>query len=286
MPVVMDRLKTQERRRSQRIPLRMPILVEGRTAEGKPFEEKTYTLEINRHGARIVLLCSPQPGGRIAITNLQTKTKCPFQVVNRPGKPLDKEKGADWAVECLDPQADFWGISFPEKEEPLRETEGAEVLLECAECRAREQISVTQEQYRTAVSQSSVRRECRKCAALTEWRVVRTSADLGMADVPRPLPTPPPAARPVYAEQRREKRLPAQMPVRIRLEEIGETENLSPSGLCIRAALDMKVGDRVGLTVGYTPGGNQTELTGRIVWRKEIPGSQRNLYGVKVEPTQ
>jgi len=286
MAVVADQLRMQERRRSQRIPLRIPVLVEGRTVDGKPLEERTYTLEINRHGARIVLLSNPQPGGRIAVTNLQTKTKCSFQVVNRPGKPLDKEKGADWGVECLDPRSDFWGISFPEKEETGREPEGIDVLLECTQCYARASSKVTEEQYRTAVSQSSVRRECTKCATLTEWRVVRTSADPGIAGVPRPFPTPPAAPAPARHEQRREKRLPMQMPVRIRLEDIGETENLSPSGLCFRSGLNMKVGERVGLTVGYTPGGNETEITARIAWRKEVPGSQRILYGVKVEPAQ
>jgi len=283
MAMVANQLKTDERRRSQRLPFRVPILVEGRTEDGKAFAEKTYTLEINRHGARIVLLSNPQPGGRIALTNMSTKTKCSFQVVNRPGKPLDKERGAEWGVECLDSRIDFWGISFPDKEEAAREPEGIDTLLECGKCHARAQTRVTQEQYQTLVTQSSVRRDCLACAALTEWRVVRGAADSVRDGAPRPFPASPAAPPPPFREHRREKRLPMRLPIRIRLEEIGETENLSPGGLCFSSELNMQVGDRVGLTVGYAPGGNEKEVSTRIMWRKEIPGSRQTLYGVKLE---
>jgi len=77
--------------------------------------------------------------------------------------------------------------------------------------------------------------------------------------------------------------LTMRLPVRIRLEEIGETENLSPSGLCFSSELAIRVGDRVWLTVGYIPGGNEKEVAARILWRKELAGGKRALYGVQLE---
>jgi hypothetical protein len=42
-------------RRSARPLVKIPIRVEGKDREGKPFSETTYTLTINRYGARITL---------------------------------------------------------------------------------------------------------------------------------------------------------------------------------------------------------------------------------------
>ena len=275
-----NELKTSERRRSQRLPFRVPIFVEGRTIDGKPFEEKTYTLEINRHGARIVLQSSAQPGGRVAITNLQTKKRCPFQVVSRPGKPLDKEKGTERGVECLDPRADFWGISFPDNDEPASEPAEMDVLLECSKCRGREPVKVPQEQYQAVITHTTLKRSCSKCEALTDWRVVYLKDNGQEAGSPRPRPTAP---APMSREHRRERRLTMRLPVRIRVEEIGETENLSPSGLAFSSELTMRIDDRVWLTVGYAPGGNEKEVAARILWRKDLVAGKRFLYGVQLE---
>jgi hypothetical protein len=277
-----NQLNANERRRSQRLPLRVPILVEGKTVDGKTFQDKTHTLEINRYGARIVLQSNPQPGGRVAITNLQTKSKCPFQVISRPGKPLDKEKGTEHGVECLDPGTNIWGVSFPESEGTAPDPGEVDVLLECPKCRSRELARVTQSQYQTFVTQSSARRSCLKCEAITEWRVVYLDGD-AQGETPRPQPGLPEAQPPMPTEQRRERRLAMRLPVRIRLEEIGETEDLSPSGLCFTTELTLKCGDRVWLTVGYAPGGNEKEVAARVMWRKEIPGGNRALYGVQLE---
>jgi hypothetical protein len=283
MTVAANEVKTQERRRSQRIPFRVPILVEGRTVDGKPFEERTHTHEINRHGARIVLQANPQPGGRITVTNLQTKSKCHFQVVSRPGKPMDKEKGIDQGIECLNPLIDFWGISFPQIEEPTGNQGMIDILLECSKCRSREPAQVTQAQYQRIVAHSSVSRSCRECEAITEWGVVYPHGDSqgGESLPPSPaLPTAPPLKA---REPRREKRMTMRLPVRIRLEDIGETENLSPNGLCFNSELALRVGDRVWLTVGYAPGGNEKEVAARIVWSKGLDGGKRAIYGVQIE---
>jgi hypothetical protein len=283
MTAAANEVRTQERRRSQRIPFRVPILVEGRTVDGKPFEEKTYTHEINRHGARIVLQSNPQPGGRITVTNLQTKSRCPFQVVSRPGKPLDKDKGTDRGIECLNPMIDLWGISFPEIEAATGNQEGIDILLECSKCRSREPAKVTRAQYQRIVTHSSVSRSCRECEAITEWGVVYLNGDTHMGNSLPPHPALPTAPPPKTRDPRREKRMTMQLPVRIRLEEIGETENLSPSGLCFSSELAIRVGDRVWLTVGYAPGDNEKEVAARVVWSKELAGGKRALYGAQIE---
>jgi len=53
----------RQQRRSERTLLRIPIQVGGKDTGGKPFRETTYTLVINRHGARIRSANGVLPGG-------------------------------------------------------------------------------------------------------------------------------------------------------------------------------------------------------------------------------
>jgi len=105
----------EQRRRSERVLLRIPIEVRGTNPEGKPFTEKTTTLVINRHGARISLKTPVRPQDQITITNLQNAMSCPFRVVRERDQSLGE--GPECGVECLSPEINFWGILFPEQAE-------------------------------------------------------------------------------------------------------------------------------------------------------------------------
>ncbi len=98
-------------RQSERVLLRIPVEVQGKGADGKPFSEKTFTLVVNRNGAQIALRNSPRPDDRITISNPLKRMSCPFRVVRRVVKSLGE--GPEWGVECLEPEIDLWGISFP-----------------------------------------------------------------------------------------------------------------------------------------------------------------------------
>jgi len=281
--------KSEERkRRSERVLLRIPIEVKGTDAEGKPFTEKTHTLVINRHGARIALKAPLKPEARITITNRQSAMSCPFRVVGRTGKSLGE--GPEWGVECLEPGVDFWGISFPDKVAAPAAQEGIDALVECAACQFRELAQLTLEEYRSIITQGLVHRDCPECGAVTEWRFgfAEGESEEAISVQPSGPASAPPAAG--GAERRRAKRLTIKLPVRIRLqdgsEEVARTENLSKTGVCFNSSLMIRPEDRVFLTVGYTPGGSEEEVAARLAWRREIEGGTTALYGVRLEEEQ
>src|ERR1035437_4856568 len=70
----------ENRRRTTRVPLSVPIKVSGTLADGKPFEEQTTTVVIDGHGAQIVLKNHARPGQRLTITNLRSGKACPFRL--------------------------------------------------------------------------------------------------------------------------------------------------------------------------------------------------------------
>ena len=278
--------KTEERRRrSERVLLRIPIEVKGTDAAGKPFTEKTSTLVINRHGARIALKTPLEPEAHITIINRQSAMSCPFRVVGRTSKSLGE--GPEWGVECLQPEENFWGISFPDKVAAPTAQEVIDALVECAACSSRELAQLTLEEYRTIITQGSLRRDCPGCGGMTEWRFSFAEAEPEEA-IPA-QPSAPAAASPAAdgAERRRAKRLTIKLPVRIRLqdgsEEVARTENISKTGVCFSSGLMIRPQDRILLAVGYTPGLSAEEMPARLVWRREIEGGGKALYGVRLE---
>jgi len=142
--------------------------VKGKGPEGKPFQEKTFTLVVNRDGARISLNNTLRPGDELSITNLQSKISCPFRVVQRTSDTLG-EGAPEWGVECLEREVNFWGINFPTKASATVQPELVDALLECAQCHSRELAQLALEQYRELISQSSVTRNCVKCNGQTLW---------------------------------------------------------------------------------------------------------------------
>jgi hypothetical protein len=154
------------KRRTQRVLLRIPIEVNGSGADGKPFTEMTFTLAINQHGAQIALQSAVRPGDQITITNLQNHISCPFRIV-RQATTLGE--GPEWGIECLEPEVNFWGMSFPGKE-AAQAPELVDALMECAKCHLREMTQLTIEQYRSLITRLSLSRDCPKCKQTTEWK--------------------------------------------------------------------------------------------------------------------
>lgn len=270
-------------RRSARPLVKIPIQVEGKDAEGKPFSETTCTLTINRYGARITLNSPLRLRDEISITNLKTNQTCLFRVVVRLDVSLGW--GAEWGVECLEPETNFWQVYFPEKKERAALQENIEVLLECASCHTREMTQLADGNYREIINESPVTRTCAKCGGETEWR-------LGLVDfTPEEMASPAISAlasqlaAPGGAERRRDTRYVVLLPLRIRdengKEEVTRSENVSKSGVCFGSNLEMDDGATIDLTIGPA-GGEQLRAPARIAWRRPF-GAGRFLYGVRLQ---
>jgi PilZ domain-containing protein len=272
-------------RRSERVFIRIPIEVKGKGSDGKLFSEKTATAIINRHGARISLNAAVKPEDRLSVTNLQNSMACPFRVVARMAKALGP--GPEWGIECLEPDRNFWGISFPEKTMERTPTppvaDSVDALLECSQCRSREFAQLTLDDYRQLASSMQLERHCPRCGVPTAWKFGFVEAEEEMpaqvSDVG--------AASAGAAERRRAKRVAIKLPVKIRLsdgrEEVTRTENISKTGVCFSSNQDLHVGERIHLAVGYSESVGIPEAEARVVWRREYEAGKSALYGVHLE---
>jgi hypothetical protein len=282
-PASLPSMIAQKQRRSERILLRVPVQVEGTDTEGRLFTEKTFTSVVNRNGAAINMRCSLRPDDQVTVTNLLTQKSCSFRVCdfskNHPGDM------AEWGVECLEPNRNFWGIYFPEKvEEPsVQQTIGA--MLECAACHFRETVELTLEQYRKLGNVAVLTRECSRCGTATDWKYgFEEAEDLFQASQESQAVV---SSKPTGIENRREERINLKLSVRIRHEdgriENTITEDVSKSGLCCASNLKMKIGDAVFLTLKPEEEISEEQTPARIVWRRTISEQERSLYGIMLE---
>jgi hypothetical protein len=101
------------RRRSQRVLMKIPVRVSGQAGAGLLFEEETHTLAISGHGALIVVVAPVYRGQRFTLSNVQTKAALECVVVH-----VDKFPGEQTrvGVEFMLPNPTFWRVAFPPKD--------------------------------------------------------------------------------------------------------------------------------------------------------------------------
>jgi len=274
----------QSRRRTERVLLRIPIEISGEDLDEVTFKEKTYTLVINRNGARVALHANVRPGTLVTVKNLQTALSARFRIVGPSTRSLGESP--EWGAECLEHGLDFWGISFPDKGGRAPQPELVDALIQCAGCQSQELAQLTMDQYRAA-RQASVRRPCAQCGKATEWRFGSAEARKGTVAPTKPSVREALSQGEHREERRAAKRLTVKLSIRVRLQdgsqEVTKTENLSKTGVCFASSLNMRPADRIFVTVGYSPSGSETEIAAEVMWRKELDEAGRYLYGAHLE---
>ena len=101
------------RRRSQRVVMKIPVRVSSQAAAGLLFEEETHTLAISAHGALIAVSTPISRGQRLTLSNVQTKAALECVVVH-----IDTRLGQQnqIGVEFMLPNPSFWHVAFPPKD--------------------------------------------------------------------------------------------------------------------------------------------------------------------------
>lgn len=101
------------RRRSQRVLMKLPVRVSGEGNGALFFEEDTYTLAISAHGALIAIGAAVYRGQRFTLSNVQTKAALECVVVHIDKTPGEKTQVG---VEFMLPNQTFWRVAFPPKD--------------------------------------------------------------------------------------------------------------------------------------------------------------------------
>jgi len=101
------------RRRSQRVLMRVPVRVSVQAGATPLTEEETHTLAVSAHGALVEVSAPLYRGQRLTLGNPQTKDslECVVAHIDRfPNEPVKV------GVEFLLPNPTFWRVAFPPKD--------------------------------------------------------------------------------------------------------------------------------------------------------------------------
>lgn len=98
------------RRRSQRVLLRLPILIVARGADNRHESENAFTINVSAHGALLLLSMRVSLNQKILIRHIETLEEQFVRVIHvTPAAEGKSEVGVDF----LKPAPKFWRISFP-----------------------------------------------------------------------------------------------------------------------------------------------------------------------------
>lgn len=101
------------RRRSQRVLMKIPVRVSVQAGAAALSEEETHTLAISAHGALLAVSAPLYRGQRLTLSNIQTKGSLECVVVHIDRFPGEQMKAG---VEFLLPNPTFWHVAFPPKD--------------------------------------------------------------------------------------------------------------------------------------------------------------------------
>jgi len=273
-------MTTKDRRRSDRVVIRMPVLVSGVDAKGETFSEKGYTLTINRDGATIALKGNLTPGLPIIILPAASKKGATAQIIGQLGGELEVHV---YGIKLLEPRTNIWGIQFP----PLAESaEGlALILMECSACKTREVVHMSEIETSVYEGNHSLPRSCSQCGAWTRW--LQTSNELSA--VQSEAQSTAGGESSVAAEGRtRNKRKHVRVQVNkmkacIRHpgfgEEIVEVKDLSRGGLSFVSSKSYIEGSKIEVAVPFSEGKSNIFVSARINRSQQPLGKGLTKYG-------
>jgi PilZ domain len=103
-------LEASNRRRSERVVLRVPVQLSAKMTDGKRICIEVYTLVVNAHGGLLDVGMEMLAGQPVLLSNLKTEKVATAKVVRVKGSG---EGRFSVAVEFEFPAPSFWPVSFP-----------------------------------------------------------------------------------------------------------------------------------------------------------------------------
>jgi PilZ domain len=310
----MEATSTTTVRRSDRVCLTLLLEASGRDAEGYEFVEPARTMLISRHGGVIVVnrrlvagqelrlrRTLEQEAHRSAVTRVirnvgaQTGASSQSGSDSQAGAGLQNGLGAlsggqMYSVECVDPQADLWGVEFPALEGSQEFV--ARMLLECSFCGSREVVYLNEFELGGFEKNRGTARHCKVCDVPTIWiqaphevakaAPVRAAGSVHAAGVASDSGA---AADALEPGRRQALRLKTRLTACVRVpgsdDELAVCEEISADGLSFRCKRRFEENGRIDIAVPYADATANIFVPARVV--RVEPTASAGLFRHGVE---
>ncbi len=99
------------RRRTSRLPLRVPVIINGKDSEHHTFNEPAETVDVGKFGARVLTTRKLRLGATVSVRRANSEKEESFRVVHL-GEPDPETRKIPVGLEITSLE-NFWGHSFP-----------------------------------------------------------------------------------------------------------------------------------------------------------------------------
>jgi len=265
----------------RRIKLAIPVRVRGMTSENKYFDEQVETVWIGSEVIVIRLQSLLDLDTEVHLMSLRTNVGAAFRTIWLNTQPVDGFRVI--GLELVESEGDLWATDLPN---PPPETEDViiQTWLECLRCHQKDKIPLPEVPREFIGAGLVVERNCGRCKATTAWGFTQPAA------LPEEFagPTSPAQAGELAQsasgagakyreEQRRKGRAPLRMPIKVikrvygsELADVGETINISRSGVYFRTLKIYEVGETVHVLLPYKEGDIAIPVPAKVVRRDQL----------------
>src|SRR5882762_5477212 len=101
-------IEERNRRRSERIVLRVPLQLSARMPDGKRISIEVYSLVVNAHGGLLDMGMEMLSGQQLILTNPRNEKVASGKIVR-----VEASKEGRFSVAFAFPAPSFWPVSFP-----------------------------------------------------------------------------------------------------------------------------------------------------------------------------
>lgn len=255
---------SEERRRTARVRLSIPILVEGEDSRGLHFSEKTRTEVVTGHGGSLISAHELAPR-----TSLMIFARSGQTCVRVVGKAGIAEGGYVYGTAFLEKEPQhFWGVVFPS----ISDDETPIVHLECPQCAQQEDVHLDIIEGMVYDANRALARWCEHCHLTTLWRLAEVpenteilSDKVALADQISTL-----KRKPRTLNERRHPRIPLRNARACitrpgKEDDVVDVHDLSRGGVRFSSFTNYQVGTWVRVAVPFTEGATNIFVEGRIV---------------------
>jgi len=262
-------------RQSDRVRFRMPVEVSWLTGSGVTERHTAETMLVSRNGGVLRLSEKLTAGQEVTLRRQEGDNVKTARA--RVMAEIDQEAdGILYAVNIVEPRADFWDIEFPA---PHKADEAlARLLMECGFCQRREVVYLNELELKSFEVRKCVARVCKYCDSPSIWVEAQSeprAPQNGAAEAP--------TIEERVVPRRNRTRVKARVLACIRrrgfAEEVAVCEDLSKGGLSFRSRNKYEEGSRVEVAVPFTPGSSAIFVPIRIVFSQAIPTAGLYRHG-------
>lgn len=271
----------KEKRRSDRVEIKIPIRIRGMSSENKFFDEVTETRLLSKHGLMTRLRFLVDLETEVHVTNLQNTISGTFRVVwvnTRAQEGLH-----NLGLELVETDGEMWGIHFPPSE-PVADPSATSVKLECRRCRTRVHTAVPETEIEYLTVGFLIARHCDRCKATTPWEFAVEAEGTDHAGAKGST------RKKVENELRANGRVTIKMKIKVirrvygtPREEICETKNVSRSGVCFHTSEIYDVGEKVEVVMPYKEGDISIAVPARVVRLDQFQSVSQRAVAVQLE---